>query len=814
MCAICKKRIASVFITKLDEKGNQVNQGICLVCAKKMGLPQVNQMLERMGISDEELESISDEMSDMITSLAEEAEEESGEESPPLEDAEASESRTNTPNLFQFFKQFGPMMGGLSGRRPETDGIRAEAESQNNQIQKEKEPAEKGKTKDKEKSRPKYKYLSQYSTNLNEKAMNGEIDHVIGRDKEIDRVIQILNRRTKNNPVLIGEPGVGKTAIAEGLALKITQNEVPYKLLHLEVFLLDLTAMVAGTQFRGQFEARMKAVLDEVKKAGNIILVIDEVHNMMGAGEAEGSLNAANIMKPALSRGEIQVIGATTLKEYRKYIEKDGALERRFQPVFVEEPSVEETVEILKGIKDHYEQYHKVTISDFLLYDIAKMSERYITDRFLPDKAIDVLDEAASRANLRNLVLLEMEQVRGQLEANQAEQEALAAKGSEELSQTEGQESDTDIPAAEDGQMELFRKIAELKSEQAVLQSKLEELEKKEYVPVLFDDIAAVIENWTGIPVQTISEAEAEKLLSLEDRLKQKVIGQEAGVVALAKAIRRNRSGFRKRYKPSSFIFVGPTGVGKTELAKQIALELFGSTDSLVRLDMSEYMEKHTVSKLIGSPPGYVGYDEAGQLTERIRRKPYSVILLDEIEKAHEDVFNMLLQILDDGRLTDSQGRTVNFENTIIIMTSNAGNSLKGNGIGFSGDAKASMEEHAQDALKKIFRPEFLNRVDEVIVFNKLDHEALRRITEIMLRDIINQCEEKGVSIRIDDAVVTYLAANGYDEKYGARPLRRLIQKTIEDDLSEWYLHGLLPSGSRVEAVLENGSVVLRKENS
>lgn len=803
LCSICKKRVASVFITKMDEKGNQVNQGICLVCAKKMGLPQVNQMLERMGISDEELENISNEMSEMMSGLAEEDEKASLEEG----EEEAKESRTNTPNLFQFFRQFGPMMGGPRGQQ---DDLQAQSEGvpQERQEETEKESKE-GKSREK---KPRYKHLAQYGTNLNDKALRGEIDPVVGRDRELDRVIQILNRRTKNNPVLIGEPGVGKTAIAESLALKITQGEVPYKLLSMEVFLLDLTAMVAGTQFRGQFEARMKAVLDEVKKAGNIILVIDEVHNMMGAGEAEGSLNAANIMKPALSRGEIQVIGATTLKEYRKYIEKDGALERRFQPVYVEEPSVEETVEILKGVRERYETYHKVTVSDALLLDIAKMSERYITDRFLPDKAIDVLDEAASRANLRNMVLLEIEKVRKQLEENQAQQDALAAQGSEDrpviATPSEGEDAAAPAPE-EDVQMELFRKIAECKSEQAVLQAKLAELEKVETVPILFDDVAAVIEHWTGIPVQTISEAEVEKLLALESRLQEKVIGQEAGVLALSKAIRRNRSGFRKRYKPSSFIFVGPTGVGKTELAKQIAIELFGSSEALVRLDMSEYMEKHTVSKLIGSPPGYVGYDEAGQLTERIRRKPYSVILLDEIEKAHEDVFNMLLQILDDGRLTDSQGRTVNFENTIIIMTSNAGTSLKSGSIGFSSDGKADTEAQAQAALQKIFRPEFLNRVDEVIVFQKLDRQALCRITRLMLQDVLSQCEDKGIVLDIEEDVVSYLAEHGYDEKYGARPLRRLIQKTIEDELSDRYLHGQLPVGSVWKAILDGDRVVI-----
>jgi len=776
MCSICKKRIASVFVTKMDEQGNAVNQGICLVCAKKMGLPQVDQMLSRMGISDEELESLNDEMTSVMESF------ENGDDMPSPEIPENGDqpSKTNAPNFMDFLKNMG--FGGMPMpplRHPEEEnGKKKEAKGKNGNAP----------------EKPKLKFLSQFATNLNDKASGGLVDTVVGRDREIDRVIQILNRRTKNNPVLVGEPGVGKTAIAEALALRIVNGTIPYKLKNMQIYLLDLTAMVAGTQFRGQFEQRMKGVLDEVKRLGNIILVIDEVHNIMGAGEAEGSMNAANILKPALSRGEIQVVGATTLKEYRKHIEKDGALERRFQPVYVEEPTVQETIDILKGIRPHYENYHKVRISDEIIEDAVRMAERYITDRFLPDKAIDLIDEAASRANLGNKVLVKIGTLREELDKNQRRQE--------ELSNSENKED-----AGEEAQLEKYREIAELKSEQVRIEKELSELADKEFVNIVFDDVARVIENWTGVPVQTVTEQEAERLLKLEERLTKKVIGQDKAVISVSKAIRRNRSGFRKRFKPSSFIFVGPTGVGKTELVKQLTEELFGNQEALVRLDMSEYMEKHTVSKLIGSPPGYVGYDEAGQLTEKIRRRPYSVILLDEIEKAHEDVFNMLLQILDDGRLTDSQGRTVNFENTVIIMTSNAGTSVKSSSIGFSSDKAQADEEASKDALKKMFRPEFLNRIDDIIVFNSLDKDSVKKITALMLKEIYSQCTEKGIEIEISDDVIEHLGEEGFDEKYGARPLRRLIQKTIEDELAEKYLKNELKAGDKVVVSLKEGSV-------
>ena len=788
MCAICKKRIASVFITKMDEKGNAVNQGVCLVCAKNMGLPQVDQFLSKMGISDDDLEGINDEMTSVMQSFEGGEMSEflsSGEDDSTAEEEEETPSKTNAPNFMDFLRNMGMPGQTPPLRRPDDPG-----ESENGQkIKNSKSNETDGKG-----GKPKLKFLSLYGTNLNDKAAGGLIDTVVGREREVDRVVQILNRRTKNNPVLVGEPGVGKTAIAEALALRIVDGTIPYKLRNMQVYMLDLTAMVAGTQFRGQFESRMKGVLDEVKRCGNIILVIDELHNIMGAGEAEGSMNAANILKPALSRGEIQVVGATTLKEYRKHIEKDGALERRFQPVYVEEPTIEDTVEILKGIRPHYENYHKVRISDEIVEDAVRMAERYITDRFLPDKAIDVIDEAASRANLNNTVLCKIGQLREEQEFNLKCQEQLS-------------DSENDSSLDEETQLDKYKELAELKSEQVRIEKELEELKEKEYVNIVFDDIAGVIENWTGIPVQTVTKDEAERLLQLESRLTEKVIGQDKAVVSVSKAIRRNRSGFRKRFKPSSFIFVGPTGVGKTELVKQLTLELFGTLDALVRLDMSEYMEKHTVSKLIGSPPGYVGYDEAGQLTEKIRRRPYSVILLDEIEKAHEDVFNMLLQILDDGRLTDSQGRTVNFENTVIIMTSNAGTSVKNASIGFSDNKNAANEDSARDALKQIFRPEFLNRVDDIIVFNSLESESMVRITKLMLNEILSQCVEKGLSIDIDDTVVAYLSKEGFDEKYGARPLRRLIQKCIEDELAEMYLRGTIKAGDSIKVLMKEGRV-------
>ncbi len=614
------------------------------------------------------------------------------------------------------------------------------------------------------------------------------MDRIIGRHREIDRTIQILNRRSKNNPILIGEPGVGKTAIAEGLAVRIHEKQVPAKLLNTEIYLLDLTSVVAGTQFRGQFESRMKAIIKEATDDGNIIIVIDEVHTLVGAGEAEGgSMNAANILKPALARGELQIIGATTLNEYRKHIEKDAALERRFQPIIVDEPSMEESVEILKGIKDYYEDFHKVQISDEVIEYAVLMSERYIHDRFLPDKAIDVIDEAGSRANLKNLGLVELEALKDELIKVGEEQEAAAVAKEYQIA--------ADCRMKE---LQITDKIARIE-------------ERCKNVFITTEDIAFVIEAWTKIPVQSISEDEAYKLIHLEDRLHRRIIGQHEAVVSLSKAIRRNRSGFKRNKRSASFIFVGPTGVGKTELTKALAVELFNSEEAIIRFDMSEFMEKHTVSKLIGAPPGYIGYDQAGQLTEKVRRKPYSVILLDEIEKAHPDVFNLLLQILEDGRLTDSQGRTVNFENTIIIMTSNAGTTNKGNGIGFGKTDYDSLSSMTKDALKEYFRPEFTNRIDETIVFTRLDREELSLIADIMIDEVMGDATEKGIKLKVTDNLKTYLLEKGYDEKYGARPLRRTVQRYVEDELAEQYIKGEIITGDSIIMDYIDDKVVLTK---
>ena len=729
MCSKCKKNIAVVFITKV-ENGVTMNEGYCLKCARSLGIPQIDQAVKQMGISDEDLDMLSDEMSSMFGQK---------DDSDSSDDDEIDSQTATFPLLNQLF-------GGSNTPAPQPRPSRKE----------EGEPKEKKKSK-------RHKFLDSYCMDLTGRAREGKLDKVIGRDVETERVIQILNRRQKNNPCLIGEPGVGKTAIAEGLAQRIAAGDVPYKLRDKEVFLLDLTALVAGTQFRGQFESRMKSLIGEIKECGNIILVIDEVHNLVGAGDAEGSMNAANILKPALSRGEIQVIGATTFAEYRKYIEKDAALERRFQPVTVAEPTIAEASQIMQGIAKSYAEFHGVEISPEIARQCVVLSERYITDRFLPDKAIDLLDEACSDVNLQCKEISQLAELKKERDDYELELRMLNEN-------TENQD---------------YERLALIRSKLMQLAAKIEELEKLPKPAVTMENLARIIELWTKIPASKIKAQEYEQIKGLGDRLKTHIVGQDEAVDAVSRAIRRNRVGISPKKRPVSFIFVGPTGVGKTELVKQLASDLFDNVDSLIRLDMSEYMEKHTVSKLIGSPPGYVGYDEAGQLTEKIRRRPYSIVLFDEIEKAHPDVLNILLQVLDDGRITDAQGRVVNFENTIIVMTSNAGSEGSVGSMGFGRSDGDKVKEKTMKALQGFLRPEFLNRVDEIITFNHLTEENFLGIADIMLKELQESLSTRGLTLSWDDDLRQLLVKKAYSVTYGARNLRRTIQKELEDPISE-----------------------------
>ena len=738
LCSRCKKNYAVIFITKL-ENGETKNEGLCLKCARELGIKPVEDMMQKLGITDEDLDGMATEMLNAVTS---------GEELIPSEEnaeedkSEAEDGRTAT------FPYLSKLFGGME--RPKSSDPSRETGG--------KEGPRSGK-------KSKRKFLETYCLNLTRKAKEGNIDRVIGREEETERVIQILNRRQKNNPCLIGEPGVGKTAIAEGLAQRIVSGDVPYKLLDKEIYMLDMTAMVAGTQFRGQFESRMKGLIDEIKKTGNIILVIDEIHTIVGAGDAEGSMNAANILKPALSRGEIQVLGATTFNEYRKHIEKDSALERRFQPVTVNEPTIEEAVEILRGISHYYENFHGVTVSPEICRQAVLLSERYISDRFLPDKAIDLIDEACSDMNLKDPDIKQLALAKKEWADINVEIEMLTGD-------SEHDEQD-------------YERLALLRSKELQLDSQIHELECKPKPALTMENLARVIELWTKIPASKIQAQEYQQLKTLETKLKARIVGQDEAISTVANAIRRSRVGISPKQRPVSFIFVGSTGVGKTELVKTLASELFDSVDSLIRVDMSEYMEKHSVSKLIGSPPGYVGYDEAGQLTEKVRRKPYSVILFDELEKAHADVLNILLQVLDDGRITDAQGRVVNFEHTVIIMTSNAGSEQRSTSLGFDRSPSQQAKDKAMKALNEFLRPEFINRVDEVVCFNKLTEENFRAIAAIMLGELKDAMENRGLSFSWDETVLDYLVKKSYSETYGARNLRRTIQRDIEDPIAE-----------------------------
>ena len=772
LCSRCKKNVAVVFISRMNEKNEMVNEGLCLKCAAQLGLPQVEDMMKRMGITPEDLENINNEMMQAFGGAEEMNDLPDGED----EDDEESGKTATFPFLNRLFNNGNP-----PAEQPRENGGNAGAQPTGR------------------KKEQKRKFLDNYCINLSQRARDGKLDAVIGREQEIERVVQILNRRQKNNPCLIGEPGVGKTAIAEGLAQRIVSGDVPFKLRQKEVYLLDLTALVAGTQFRGQFESRMKGLIEEIRKAGNIILVIDEVHNIVGAGDAEGSMNAANILKPALSRGEIQVIGATTFNEYRKHIEKDTALERRFQPVTVNEPNIEDTLKILQGIAHYYEQFHGVSIPQGVLRQAVLLSERYITDRYLPDKAIDLIDEACSDKNLHDPDINRRMELERELENLTFERENLMS-----AQPAEGQEFT---------QEELdhrYARIAELRSQELRVTDELNTIRAKGTPQLTMENIARVIEMWTKIPASKIKEEEFKRLAELDQRLRAHVVGQDEAIAAVSAAIRRNRVGISPKHKPVSFIFVGPTGVGKTELVKQLADDLFNAPESLIRLDMSEFMEKHSVSRIVGSPPGYVGYDEAGQLTEKIRRKPYSVVLFDEIEKAHPDVLNVLLQILDDGQITDAHGRKVNFENTVIVMTSNAGSDNKSAGaVGFGGSADQQGKERTMKALQDFLRPEFLNRVDEIICFNHLTKENFTGIARIMLEELRTSLGDKGYTFRYDDALVDYLVEKSYSMTYGARNLRRQIQKELEDPMAARIIDSFENPITQISATAADGAVQL-----
>ena len=773
LCSKCKKNVAVVFISRMNEKNEMVNEGLCLKCAAQLGLPQVEDMMKRMGITPEDLENINSEMMQAFGG-AEELD-------APVDEGEEDDEESGKTATFPFLN------------RLFNNGGNPPAEQQ---------PSQNGGTGQQgtgRKTEKKRKFLDNYCINLSQRAREGKLDAVIGREQEIERVVQILNRRQKNNPCLIGEPGVGKTAIAEGLAQRIVKGEVPFKLRQKEVYLLDLTALVAGTQFRGQFESRMKGLIEEIRKAGNVILVIDEVHNIVGAGDAEGSMNAANILKPALSRGEIQVIGATTFNEYRKHIEKDTALERRFQPVTVSEPNVEDTLKILQGIAHYYEQFHGVSIPQGVLRQAVLLSERYITDRYLPDKAIDLIDEACSDRNLHDPEINRRMELEQELSNLTFERENLMSAQPADGQQFTEQELD-----------QRYERIAELRSQELRVTDELNAIRAKGMPELTMENIARVIEMWTKIPASKIKEEEFKRLAELDQRLRAHVVGQDEAIAAVSAAIRRNRVGISPKHKPVSFIFVGPTGVGKTELVKQLADDLFNAPESLIRLDMSEFMEKHSVSRIVGSPPGYVGYDEAGQLTEKIRRKPYSVVLFDEIEKAHPDVLNVLLQILDDGQITDAHGRKVNFENTVIVMTSNAGSDTKSAGaVGFGGSADDQGRERIMKALQDFLRPEFLNRVDEIVCFNHLTKENFAGIARIMLEELKASLGDKGYTLRYDEALVDYLVEKSYSLTYGARNLRRLIQKELEDPMAARIIDAFEHPITQISATVRDGAVQL-----